>query len=464
MTRRNSIGHGKMAGASNMATPSFIRVSAGVQGSPVASPGNKSGKCLETPKAATKKTNSSEGVVINELLCFVSNKMDIMPYDTIVKLCMDVYNDEEVEDAKTILFDLCMTESGRRITRKGTEKRKHNLHDILNLLHKSEPNDVPCFAARDLSKLPPIHYNHMDMSVILKEMEMVKGDITELKIAQLATLEICRDRSKPRKEKSGVVTAKQHPGGESVHHGQMLSVQADPDAVGTRAGANGTDYITDTDDKSDEDSDGEVGLEEVAGADKGPPVAAAKEKEDGELDDSWTELKQLVSSRRANVSGAIKANAYSGGGINGSSTPTTRAPSFAKMAADLAVHGMTPGPRASDTDEEGFRSVTKRKKPVVIGTAKSAVLRGVQSGVKYLPQTAAVFVTRLAPGTKEEDVSDYVRSVFGVDAQCESLNARYNTYTSFKVVVNANNLEGLMNPMLWPEQVLVRKFFVSRKQ
>jgi hypothetical protein len=68
-------------------------------------------------------------------------------------------------------------------------------------------------------------------------------------------------------------------------------------------------------------------------------------------------------------------------------------------------------------------------------------------------------MNRLAPGTTEEDVCDYVRFVFGVDhdAHCESLNARYNTYTSFKVVVNANNLEGLMNPMLWPEQVLVRK-------
>ena len=67
-----------------------------------------------------------DGIIINKLLCFITNKMDSMPIDTIIALCLSHYSDKDVEDGKQLLFDLCGTESGRLIKRQGSKKSECN--------------------------------------------------------------------------------------------------------------------------------------------------------------------------------------------------------------------------------------------------------------------------------------------------------------------------------------------------
>ncbi|KAI8499120.1 hypothetical protein Bbelb_228840 [Branchiostoma belcheri] len=46
-------------------------------------------------------------IFINDLLCFVVNKMDKMPGDIVTKLCLETYSEEEIEVAKKLTFDTC---------------------------------------------------------------------------------------------------------------------------------------------------------------------------------------------------------------------------------------------------------------------------------------------------------------------------------------------------------------------
>ena len=57
--------------------------------------------------------------VVNELLAFVMHKMQLMPPDIIGQLCGRFYDDETVEQASKILFELCASsgnESERIVT------------------------------------------------------------------------------------------------------------------------------------------------------------------------------------------------------------------------------------------------------------------------------------------------------------------------------------------------------------
>ena len=47
-------------------------------------------------------------LVSNELLCFVVNKIDTVPTDTIVLLCAGQYDNGVIETAKRTLYDLCL--------------------------------------------------------------------------------------------------------------------------------------------------------------------------------------------------------------------------------------------------------------------------------------------------------------------------------------------------------------------
>ena len=60
-------------------------------------------------------------VVVNELLCFVNNKINLLPSETVIQLCVKHYKPDEIETAKRKLFDVCPCDS-RMLTRKGQKK------------------------------------------------------------------------------------------------------------------------------------------------------------------------------------------------------------------------------------------------------------------------------------------------------------------------------------------------------
>ena len=64
------------------------------------------------------------GPVIDELLCFVTNKLSLLPPETIVQLCVSTYNASEIECSKKLLFQLLSDPDmqTRNVKRKG-EKR-----------------------------------------------------------------------------------------------------------------------------------------------------------------------------------------------------------------------------------------------------------------------------------------------------------------------------------------------------
>ena len=44
-------------------------------------------------------TQTENNLIINELLCFISNKADIMTYEMVVKLCNDFYKGKDAKDS-----------------------------------------------------------------------------------------------------------------------------------------------------------------------------------------------------------------------------------------------------------------------------------------------------------------------------------------------------------------------------
>ena len=45
---------------------------------------------------------NNDGIMISEILCFIQNKMDVIPIDSITQLCTRTYMDSEIEEAKKL--------------------------------------------------------------------------------------------------------------------------------------------------------------------------------------------------------------------------------------------------------------------------------------------------------------------------------------------------------------------------
>lgn len=119
-------------------------------------------------------------IVISELLAFLQNKVDVMDNESMVRICASTYTISEVEKAKALLYDTIKTRR-RNISRRSDGKIQRDLEDIIAVLKETDPDVIPVYVARDLNKIPVFCYDHLDPSVLLKDIVKLKADVQEIK-------------------------------------------------------------------------------------------------------------------------------------------------------------------------------------------------------------------------------------------------------------------------------------------
>ncbi|KOB68676.1 Mutant cadherin [Operophtera brumata] len=130
-------------------------------------------------------------IVINELLCFVQNKIDVLDEESLVRLCVTAFSTSEINDAKELLF-ATITTTVRNVSRR-KDKEQKDLDDIISAFKNTEPDSTPIFVAWQLHKLPPVIFNSLDTTSVLKNIVSLQSDMKCVKesyatIDQLNTL------------------------------------------------------------------------------------------------------------------------------------------------------------------------------------------------------------------------------------------------------------------------------------
>ena len=140
-----------------------------------------------TPDQVTRNGNGTYNdppIVVNELLCFVVNKMMTLSQDTIVQLCINTFDLEEIRTAKDVIYTV-LENPGRKIKYTTDDKGKKNIIDIMKLLNERGVN-IPTFVAKDLSKLPPITFDSIDVSALLAKIQNTQVELDMLKTGMSA--------------------------------------------------------------------------------------------------------------------------------------------------------------------------------------------------------------------------------------------------------------------------------------
>ncbi|XP_037872904.1 uncharacterized protein LOC119629796 [Bombyx mori] len=119
-------------------------------------------------------------IVICELLAFVQNKADVMDEDSILRLCSTAFTTDEITQAKKLLFESVQTTT-RRVHRKGEGKSKRDMEDILCVIKETDPDLVPIFVARDLHRLPPVTFDHIDATRLLRDIIKLQDNVLFIK-------------------------------------------------------------------------------------------------------------------------------------------------------------------------------------------------------------------------------------------------------------------------------------------
>ncbi|PZC73159.1 hypothetical protein B5X24_HaOG209951 [Helicoverpa armigera] len=118
-------------------------------------------------------------IVINELLCFTQNKIDVMDEESLIRIIVSAFSGAEINEAKNLLFNSVSTTT-RNISRRKNKEQK-DIEDIICLFKSTDPDKTPIFVARELQKLPPVTFDHVDVTRLLKDIVLLQSEIRNIK-------------------------------------------------------------------------------------------------------------------------------------------------------------------------------------------------------------------------------------------------------------------------------------------
>lgn len=119
-------------------------------------------------------------IVVDELLAFVQNKIDVMDEDSLCRICKSAFDKNVIEKSKTLLFESVPTDR-RKINRKRAGKEQRDIEDIISLFKSADPDIIPVFVARDLHMLPPVTFDHVDVTDFLRKITLMRAELDEIK-------------------------------------------------------------------------------------------------------------------------------------------------------------------------------------------------------------------------------------------------------------------------------------------
>lgn len=118
-------------------------------------------------------------IVIDELLAYVQNKISVIDEETLKRICVSAFTSSEISKSKSLLFESLPTDQ-RKITRKRKGKEGRDLDDIVSVFKSTDPDVIPVFVAKVLEKLPPILFDHLDCTKLLKDITKLNSEVENI--------------------------------------------------------------------------------------------------------------------------------------------------------------------------------------------------------------------------------------------------------------------------------------------
>ncbi|XP_048477634.1 uncharacterized protein LOC125488624 [Plutella xylostella] len=342
-------------------------------------------------------------IVINEFLTFIQNKIDVLDELSIVQICATNFTEAEIETGKTTLFD-CLPDGNRCVTRKGDEKNKKNIKDVIKLFHATAPELQPIFVAQDLNRLPPVSFDHVDVTRLLKDLVLLKNELHSLRNDTISKSEMT-----------------------------LFETKVYTDINNLKSYTTMPEMQTDTPNRQ-----------------YSKPRPRLQQREDckTKLNES---TKNNVNSGRLSQSSPIASAEIRAEPVH---TPTYR-----DIALRPAQTQAKPTRRtAVNKHDDSFILVErkKRSKPKnsnMIGTAQMS------TKIQVADMTSAIYVSRLKKSSTVEHLKEHISDMGEQCVNVELLQQKQETnFNSFKVTVPRSKLNTYLSAEFWPEGVMYRRF------
>lgn len=360
-------------------------------------------------------SNQCDNLVINELLCFLQCKIDVMDEISLVQICESNFKEVDIVSAKNIIFEKTST----RTTRKGDGKSKRLLQDIIKVLKETEPATLPTFVAKDLNRLPPVTFDYVDVTSLLKEILTLKQDVHRIQ-------------------------------SDYIRSTQLVKLQEDLDNIKKNTYKQPNTTIT-TNLQNEHFLNSNSKFEDAAARVASPPPPPSPRP-----------------SPKATARAASPAHPRrpANPAPARSPAPGRRAdlndPGVYLSADYLNLHNTG---ETTETEEDSFTTVVNRKKKYNFIKQKNQQGRAklISSKIKIVPKLSYIYVSRFVVQTSEKDIHDFIKENGHTVEKVEKLAQYKETlFSSFKITVRQDQESLFLSEDFWPCGIEYRRYTYKR--
>lgn len=382
-------------------------------------------------------------MIVNEMLTFISNKVDTLPETGIIQICLSAYNFEEIESARSIACKLLAPSKKFMRRKEGSEQK--SVQEIIKLIKEFNPDSLPTFVAKNLNKIPPVSFDYIDITTFLKEMTILKNDVACIKAkpcmdtASSSDLDLKREIDDVKKMITELREAR------STSDGQCKDLFLRP-------------Y------HGDKDKRNNTVKESIFS-----PRAGMNETHAGAAE---AELHNVNKSRGSGARGGANA------------LPLALSVSLARPERAHALAPPSPATqrdRSNDlppsiptyrditrinnlqtSDEDGFTPVTRKKPPMYRYRNARGTLQN-STKLQAAESYAYVYLSRTQKCITEENIKDHIKELNEQCLTVEKLQQNRDTnFNSFKIQVLASKINTFLQKDFWPEGLVFRRYRQQR--
>lgn len=416
------------------------------------------------------KCNSCN-IVINEVLAFVHNKIAVMDEQTIVRICDTAFSAEEILVAKKLLFEAIPGEKLK--LRKKDEKSRKDLQDIIDYLKKLDaldPEKIPIFVAKELHKLPPVTFDHLDATRILRDILRLQDHLLQMQDEMVAHRKEFVTREYFEQFLQSV------PGASSPPKDNFTMLNN----INTRRGAGPL--------QSFEYDSGPMGLNQTVDLEKvlnesvgiSPVHAQNKGESSGRVEAGTPVSTKPVDKcvRRTMVSNMSAFGRQFEDGCNESAEPQVQYNSSTKKSLSANKHVLNSSmaevlkskkeeKRAADNKDSEWKIVTYKKQTRNRFISKQGKASSEPNSKFRAAETNKIplFISNISKETTEQDIVEYIRCKTQIEVNLTKVLSKTNrSYDSYLFYVDSFKVSLFLNEEIWPKGICFRKYVVFNKK
>lgn len=408
-----------------------------------------------TPAMASKLLKcSSCNIVINEVLAFICNKIDVMDEESISRICVSAFSDEDIQSAKNLLCESLPTEK-RKKTRKRDGKKLREIDDIICMIKESDPEVLPVFVARELQKLPPVLFDHVDVTRILKDLVRMQQEMNQIKELYVTKedLNTVKCDLENLKKASLVNNFRSTVSNVNINkRGGFLLDSHDDYCSGPR----GLEYMDTQHDISCKDTS------EIRVDTNYQDMVQPGFKNEGTQQNCD---RAMGNDNRLAVAGAepeTMTHLQSAASDVSSETRHTAAPDIQhevvvnrKSLSDVVRNGDWKIPK----DDKEWTLVQRRRLRNRFVASRGKAVSSEHTNFKAADINIPIYVYNVAKEVSLCDIQNYIASKTDIMVQLEKMNMKVpKLYDAYKILVPKNKLKTFLNDDFWPEGVAYRRF------